>query len=286
VKKILFLFAISMFIFENTQAQQAWTKPKGKFFTQVGLTIDNYDGIIPDGGGKTLVLNRKIQKNTIDAYLEYGISDKLTITGVVPFITINSKNALANGLPDGSLNAFSNIQLATTYRFYRKKGLVVSGKVNIATPTASFDESKGLRTGDAAMALEPSLLFGYGHSKFFTSAEIGFGFRSNNYSSQSLLNAQIGKSFGKKQKMMIILNTVNRVSNKDGAFKDQNNQYTALFLNNMSFTIIGLKTGYKVTPKMTLWVNIRSSAPWGTPENIGEPTNPLPAFTFSFSYQN
>jgi hypothetical protein len=286
MKKIIFVLSIFSFLIQNTNAQQAWTKPKGKFFAQIGLTPDNYDGIIPDGGGKTLLLNRKMQKTTIDAYLEYGITDKLTLTGVVPFLAIKSKNALPTGLPDGTLNAFSNIQLAATYNFYQKNGLVVSGKMNIAAPTASFDETKGLRSGDAATALEPSLLLGYGHSKFFTSAEIGYGYRTNNYSGQTLLNAQIGKSFGKKKKLMLILNTVNRVSNKNGSYKDKNNQYTALFLNNFSFTVIGLKAGYKVAPKMTLWVNARSTAPWGAPENIGEPTNPLPAFTFSLSYQN
>jgi hypothetical protein len=86
--------------------------------------------------------------------------------------------------------------------------------------------------------------------------------------------------------LMLIFNTVNRRSNKNGSYEDKNNKQTALFMNNFSFSVIGLKAGYKVTPKITLWVNVRSTAPWGAPENIGEPTNPLPAFTFSLSYQN
>ena len=134
------------------------------------------------------------------------------------------------------------------------------------------------------MAIEPSLLVGYGHSKFFASAEIGYGYRTNKYSSQSLINAQIGKLFGKKQKFIAIFNTVNRVSSKNGSYQDTNNKYTGFFLNNLSYNVIGLKFGYKITPKLMIWTNIRSTSPGGVPQNIGEPSEPLPAYSISISY--
>jgi hypothetical protein len=220
MKKILFFLALGL-LSQNAISQQAWTRSKGSFYTQIGFTPDNYDGFIPNNGGKTLVINRKVQKHTADAYIEYGITNKLMVTSSIPFILAKSKwtnVAQLAEIPDGSLNGFSNIEVGLTYNLLNKNGFVLSGKLNTALPTATIKETVGLRTGNDAMSFEPSLLVGYGHSKFFASADIGFGFRSNNYSNQSLLNAQIGKFFGKKKRLLLILNAVNRVSQKNGSY--------------------------------------------------------------------
>jgi Putative MetA-pathway of phenol degradation len=286
--KKLILFILIAFFSKQLSAQQAWTRAKGSYFAQIGWTPDNYDGIIPNGGGKVVLANRDFSKTTLDAYLEYGITDKLMVTSSVPFVigkSTKTSGVAPVGLLDGSINGFSNIEVGLTYNFIKSNGFVLSGKINTALPTASVEESTGLRTGNSALAIEPSLLVGYGHSKFFASADIGFGYRTNNYSSQTLLNAQIGKVFGKKQKLILILNSVNRVSRKNGSLKDTNNQYTGFFLNNLSYVVIGLKAGYKITPNLMIWGNARSTSPGGVPENIGEPSNPLPAFSLSISYQ-
>jgi hypothetical protein len=288
MKKILFFLALG-FLSQNAISQQAWTRNKGSYYAQIGFTPDNYDGFIPNNGGKTLEINRKVQKHTADAYIEYGITNKLMVTSSIPFILAKSKwtnvTKLAE-IPDGSLNGFSNIEVGLTYNLLNKNGFVLSGKLNTALPTATIKETVGLRTGNDAMSFEPSLLAGYGHSKFFASADIGFGFRSNNYSNQSLVNAQIGKFFGKKKRLLLILNAVNRVSQKNGSYQDGNNKYTAFFLNDLTYLVIGLKAGYKITQNLTIWGNARSTSPWTSPppQNIGEPLNPLPAFSFSISY--
>ncbi|MFM2268408.1 MAG: hypothetical protein RL757_1849 [Bacteroidota bacterium] len=232
MKKIVFLVIIGFFA-EQLSAQQAWTRAKGSYYAQIGWTPDNYDGIIPNGGGKVVLANRDFSKTTLDAYLEYGITEKLMVTSSIPFVlgkSTKTSGIAPIGLSDGSLNGFSNIEIGLTYNFLKNKGLVVSGKINSALPTATFAESTGLRTGNDALAIEPSLLVGYGHSKFFASAEIGYGYRTNNYSSQNLINAQIGKVFGKNKRLTLIFNAVNRISNKNGSYKDTNNQYTGFFL--------------------------------------------------------
>jgi hypothetical protein len=286
MKKIVFLVIIGFFA-EQLSAQQAWTRAKGSYYAQIGWTPDNYDGIIPNGGGKVVLANRDFSKTTLDAYLEYGITEKLMVTSSIPFVlgkSTKTSGIAPIGLSDGSLNGFSNIEIGLTYNFLKNKGLVVSGKINSALPTATFAESTGLRTGNDALAIEPSLLVGYGHSKFFASAEIGYGYRTNNYSSQNLINAQIGKVFGKNKRLTLIFNAVNRISNKNGSYKDTNNQYTGFFLNDLTYVVIGLKAGYKIASNWTIWGNARSTSPGGTPQNIGEPSNPLPAFSLSISY--
>jgi hypothetical protein len=284
------LLALICFFSKQALAQQAWTRAKGSYYAQIGFTPDNYDGFIPNNGGKTLDINRKVQKHTADAYIEYGITDKLMVTSSIPFIIAKSKwtsTAKPAEIPDGALNGFSNIEVGLTYNLLSKNGFVLSGKLNTALPTVRLKETVGLRTGNDALSLEPSLLVGFGHAKFFASADIGYGYRTNNYSGQTLVNAQIGKFFGKNKRLLLILNAVNRVSQKNGSYKDGNNKYTAFFLNDLTYLVIGLKAGYKITPNLTLWGNARSTSPWASPppQNIGEPLNPLPAFSFSISYQ-
>jgi hypothetical protein len=289
MKKLVFFLFVSLQITQSAQAQQAWTSPKGKFYSQLGFTYLVYDGL-NKAYDEIIPLNRKITHNALQGYIQYGITDKLMVTGVVP-LTFTSSSLTSGtqptGLKDGSLNGLGNIQTALTYRFYEKNGIVFSGKLNAILPTAQKDDATGLRTGDDAFGVSPSLLAGYGHSKFFTSAELGGVFRNNNYSNQTFAYFQIGKFMGKKQKFLIILHSALRFSNKNGSYDDGNTKYTATYLNDLRYIAYGLKLGYKVTPKIMVWSDIRFWA--NSTEKIGGRTDALglfPGLTFSVSYQN
>jgi hypothetical protein len=291
MKKLVFLLLISLQFTQSVQAQQAWTSPKGKFYTQLGFTYLVYDGIAVANQFDPATLNRRVVHNSLQGYLQYGITDKLMLTAVAPFsFTKSAKNADATqpkGLSDGSLNGLSNLQAGLTYKFYEKDGIVVSGKVNTVLPTASKDTATGLRTGDDGFGIGPSLLAGYGHKKFFTSAEFGYLYRNNNYSGQVVGGVQIGKFLGKNKKWLGIFHADLRLSAENGSFKDGNSKYTATYLNNLSYIAYGAKFGYKATPKIMLWTDIRF---WSTNvADIGARTDALglfPGLSFSVSYQN
>jgi hypothetical protein len=85
MKKTILLILIGFFS-KQLSAQQAWTRAKGSYYAQIGWTPDEYDGIIPNGGGKVVLSNRDFSKTTLDAYVEYGITDKLMVTSSVPFV--------------------------------------------------------------------------------------------------------------------------------------------------------------------------------------------------------
>jgi hypothetical protein len=289
MKKLSFLILVSVLFAQITQAQQAWTSPKGKFYSQLGYTYLVYDGI-NKSDDEIVPLNRTVTHNALQGYIQYGITDKLMVTGIVPLTFTNStltSGTQPAGLKDGSLNGLGNIQAALTYRFYEKDGIVVSGKLNGILPTAQKDVATGLRTGDDALGISPSLLAGYGHSKFFTSLEIGGVWRNNNYSNQTFGYFQIGKFMGKKQKFLMILHSALRFSNKNGTYDDGNTKFTATYLNDLRYIAYGLKLGYKVTPKIMVWSDIRFWA--SSTEKIGGRTDALglfPGLTFSVSYQN
>jgi hypothetical protein len=284
------LLTISFLCSNLIVAQQAWTSPKGKFYSQVGFTYLVYDGYAIANQFDAEPLNRRIVHNSLQGYLQYGITDKLMLTAVAPFSITSSekiKDPQPAGLTDGKLNAFSNLQAGLTYKFYEKNGIVASGKINTILPTATKDLTTGLRSGDDSFGVGPSLLAGYGHSKFFTSAEIGYVYRTNDYSGQSIVNFQIGKFLGKKKKWLGILHADLRQSAKNGKYNDGNTKYTATYLNNLSYIAYGMKYGYKITPKMMFWTDIRF---WSSNvADIGARTNDLglfPGLSFSLSYQN
>jgi hypothetical protein len=289
MKKFILLFLISLQLTQWVQAQQAWTSPKGKFYSQLGFTYLVYDGY-NKAYDEIIPLNRKITHHALQGYVQYGITNKLMVTSILPVTFTDSRltsGTQPTGLSDGSLNGLGNIQTALTYCVYQKNGTVISGKLNAILPTAQKDAATGLRTGDDALGISPSLLAGYGHSKFFTSVELGSVWRNNNYSNQTFAYLQIGKFMGKNKKLLMILHSSLRFSNKNGDYDDGNTKYTATYLNDLRYIAYGLKLGYKVTPKMMVWSDLRFWA--NSTEKIGGRTDALglfPGLTFSVSYQN
>jgi hypothetical protein len=278
-----FLFLLNL----NTFAQQAWTSPKGKYYSQIGFTYLPYDGFV--GKNNAIVpLDRNILHNSIQGYFQYGITNKFMGTLVLPITFTNSslkENTLKTGPPNGKLNGLSNVQIGLTYKLYEKGGFVVSSKLNTSLASARKDTTTGLRTGDDAYAIGPSLLVGLGLKKFFTSFEIGNLYRSNNYSSQIIGGFQIGKFIGKNKRLLSIFHTDLRYSQFNGKYNDGNTKYTITYLNDLNYTSFGLKFGYKINKKLMAWSDLRF-APFAS-DNVGARTkNPLPGMSFSISYTN
>ncbi len=269
---------------QNSFAQQAWTKEKGKFYAQIGASFLSYDQLL---NGKAnpkdyTPLNAKFTDMTIQTYGEYGLTNRITLSGQVPLKLLSSSDVkLPNTIKEGSLSALSNIQAAVTANFYNKNGIVVSGKANIGLPTAKFDAPTGLRSGFDAWSVEPSVLMGFGHAKFFASGELGYVLRTNNYSNRIHFAAQIGKFFGKKKKMMGIFNLELMKSGDNGTYNDATSLQTGLYLDKQSYFSPTLKFGYKTNDKITLWLSAGGGLAPIT-KNIAA----SPGLSFSISYQN
>jgi hypothetical protein len=289
MKKFVFALLFICSFAPLAEAQQAWTSPRGKFYSQIGFTHLIYDGYT-EAYDEIVSLNRKITNHSLQGYIQYGLLDKLMVTAIVP-VSITASNLTSGvqpiGLSDGKLNQLSNVQTALTYKFYEKKGVVASGKLNFILPTASSNAQTGLRTGDDALGASPSFLVGYGHTKFFTSAELGYVYRTNDYSSQTIANFQIGKPLGKNRKWMGIFHSELRFSGKNGTYNDGNTKYTATYLNDLRYIAYGAKFSYKATSNIMLWSDIRF---WSnSTELIGARTDELglfPGLSFAVSYSN
>lgn len=284
MNKLIFTISIALLSIYVANAQQVWTQEKGKYFAQIGFDYHTGDGIFD--GTRVVNLSRKFVDHTIQGYLEYGISNKLTGTFILPYhIGKTTKtNENADYLTDGSQNTLSNIQLGLTYNFYKKNGYIYSVKANTMLPTAKYDDKSGIRSGIDAFSFEPTILGGYSNSKFFTSYSLGLAARTNNYSSLTLVGFQIGKSFGSEKRTILIFNIDGRISTKDGKYDDKNSKLTGYFLNDLTFVAAGLKGGYNLNSNLTAWVSARAG--FIAKNVIAADENPLPGLTFSLSYKN
>jgi hypothetical protein len=262
-------------------AQQAWTKEKGKFYAQIGISSLRYSELM-NGSEEPLPLSRNITDRTLQGYVEYGLTNRFTVSVQLPFkiSEVSDLKALTVGSA-GSFSGVGNIQTALTANLYRKNGLVLSAKGALELPTARFDLKTGLRTGFNATTVSPSLLVGYGHTKFFTSADIGLSFRNNNYSNRTFGSAQIGKFWGKKQRFLSILGFEYMKSDDTGKHDDASSIYTGMYLDRQSYFAYHLKLAYKITPQMKLWLATGSGV-----GAVNQFVGRVPSYTLSISFQN
>lgn len=254
-------------------SQQAWTQKKGEGYFQISSSFTGYDQVF-DNNSENQPIPWSISQTIVSAYGEYGLSDRLMATLVVPFhlTSTGDSNLSFPGIATdgGEISAMGNIDAALTYKLIDKNSFVFSSKLNIGLPTASFDDNTGLRTGYDGMSITPSILLGRGTSKYFTSAEAGARIISNGYSPQFIFNAQLGKKFLKSEKLLLILGMnilapLGEASVIDNFELDGNASYTGLYLNEQSYYAWNVKVGYYFTKKISSWVSLGG----GTAKNVG-----------------
>jgi hypothetical protein len=154
MQKFIVLSVFIAFFFQISTAQQAWTSPQGKFYSQIGFTQLKYDGYAIAKQFDAEPLGREITNHSLQGYIQYGISNKLMATGILPFTIAKSTTVQTPqpvGLADGSLNALSNVQAALTFmkktgsycrakpmRFYQRQKWMPPQACEVATMPWAF----------------------------------------------------------------------------------------------------------------------------------------------------
>lgn len=265
----------------NSNAQQAWTHAQGEGYFQIGFSYLEFSSKFGDDFNEETI-PRPITEFILQSYGEYGITDKLTTTIVVPYHLISSDDLNASwielqGNPPlppptakGDLNALGNINAALTYNFYKKDNIVVSAKTALGFNTSDQKNATGLSSGFNANSITPTLLAGIGTNKFFASAETGVKFLSDDYLSKFIFNAQIGKEFLKSKNLLLILGfntyySLGTASDIENLALDKNATFTGLYLNDQSYTTVNLKLGYKLGDNFVTWLSVGG----GPAKNVG-----------------
>ncbi|MGB1205375.1 MAG: hypothetical protein ACPG5B_07010 [Chitinophagales bacterium] len=266
LSNILILFLLSILFLPLTlQAGNPWTQAKGAGFSQLSFNYIRSDQLFHKDLG-TLQLNRFVTDATLQTYLEYGITDKLTVLGVLPFKFTSTSDAISENtdfnelLSAGSFNQLGNISIAAKYGLITNKSIVAATQVRLDLPSKAFDANTGLRTGYNAVGVSPSLSVGYGTNHFFASAEIGLTFRTNKYSSAFFGNAEFGYNHKNRTYIILVVDATRSFFNENRDNLDGNALQTGLFVNNQHYFVFGLKLLHNVTENLGFGVSAYGAA--------------------------
>lgn len=274
--------------FFTANAGGPWTKSKGSGYAQIGVSYIGYSTLF-DGNGDIINLRRPVIDLSVQGYLEYGFTDRLTGIAIVPFKFVktgdevlesdyfNDTQMFSDSLLDaGSLFGPGNIKLGLRYNFIKKKYLL-SGELNAEYGYVSYDCATALRTGYDAWAIEPQLSFGRGWSKFYFFVESSFRYRTNNHSNEVTGAVEAGYKF--KTKTWLALRSGMRMSLMDGSFDNNNNRllHTGLTPNDQQYVGYGLKAAQEIGDHFALNLGLYFG--------MGKWVAAAPSMNFGISYK-
>jgi len=218
-------------------AQSPWTREKGKSYVQLGFTSLNYDSYQFDGN--KINFPGKISDITIQAYAEYGITDKLELLAVIPYKSVSVENTLG---ASESISGLGNVSLGLKYKWYDKTWKISSGIVYNAK-SIKIDADKDLSTGFNAATILPYFTVGSSKNKWYYFGNLGYGYMNNDYSDYLKATFEIGYEVIKSGHLIFVLDTRNPVAKED-AFLNDRAQWPS-YLDQQTYNAIGLKANYE-----------------------------------------
>ena len=218
IKKISILL-FSCLILSNAFAGGGWPQPKGKGYFKFSQNfIQSPYFYNPDG---EIIDITKISLYTTSIYGEYGITDRLTGIFYFPFFvrsTLSEVQYNQSGKiePGDSFNAIGDTDISFKYALIVDKPIVVSATILFGLPLGktSGGTSKILQTGDGEFnqMIKIDASHSFYPKPFYVSAYAGFNNRTQGYSDEVRLGAEIGFTF-KKFIPVLKLNTVQSLFN-------------------------------------------------------------------------
>jgi len=251
--RYLFLVLIIFSISSNGFTQSAWTQPKGDTYLQLSFSmIANYNVLFRDSENSGINLPRSVTDNTLQAYSEYGLSDRLTLVAVLPLKLLSTGEASvatpANA--SGNLTALGNSTIGARYLLYNK-ALNISTQLNIDLRTSSANAATGLVSGFQAWSVSPSLNIGKGWKNYFVQTSASLMLQSHQHSHYYRVYAETGYKFFDRIWLMAFIDLFQSFEN--GNVSPQNNQIlTGLYLNNQQFFANGVKIVGEITSQFGL----------------------------------
>ena len=242
-------FSVLMLAAYSSQAGGPWVlaKKKGFFQIQATIPIGSYSRLFHrDGIASDIHLHRGVTDTHLQAYLEYGLTNKLTIVTTLPFKYVETSSDLNSGgnsdfneaLNAGSLSGIGNASFALKHQVINKKWVgSVSAKYEFNSARTNLN--KGLATGYQANALSSFVHLGKsfkGDAYFFT--EMGGTIRENDYSDEWQVSTEVGK---KVKTLWTAFVLDYKRSLRNGNKIDPSLDQTGLYTNNQEYFAFGFK---------------------------------------------
>jgi len=246
--KKLFLLAILVSVFSSVMAGGGWTYVKGKGFVKLSQNAIYSDQLFnPDG---EIIDITTIGYYATAVYGEYGLTDELTAIAYVPFFTRNTLNKTrfrfsGMEIPGDELNSVGDIDLSLQYGFYKSDTWVASVRVLFGLPTGevSGGETGILQSGDG----EFNQMIRFDLSRpisqnAWVSVYAGLNNRTNDFSDEYRLGAEVGSRFGDHFLAIAKVDVVQSFFNGDA----DSSQGGTIFSNNTEFISPSLELAYEM----------------------------------------
>jgi protein XagA len=235
---------------------QAWTKAQGSGFYKLDFSrigaMDVYNT------KSEVIPFRSITNSITSFYGEYGVSNKFTLIGYIPFLINNQLGELKSTAgvilsPSTAETNFGDIDLGFRYQLYNKNGISLSANLLLGLPTGNSTQKDGLLTGDGEFNQILKLAIGTGKTRWWTQADVGFNNRTKGFSDEFRYDFEFGYKFFNDRLLTIL--KLNGIESLDNGTAKEN--IVGVFSNNVEFAGVGPEVLYYVNDKKNIGVSLR-----------------------------
>ena len=188
MKKLLILF-----ILIGATAYGQWPQGKGHAYIKLGSWNQQSTSVYDIDG-----VSRDIRERSYfipGVYARYGVTDKFTITGYLPYVETTDGLGLERNLG----RSVGDATIAFEHLIASAKGQVFSGSITLGLPIGDAS-NPNVGTGDGELDVTARLLAGGGYKlfnhKFYAKANVGYTKRSKGYIDQIRSGLETGTTFG------------------------------------------------------------------------------------------
>jgi len=170
-------FLMTMIIAAGSCYAGAWTASKGNMYHK--MTFNEYEAdeaFSRSGGKQNFPGNGIFSETNVNYYLEYGITDDLTILGSVSYKWLESETTIMTSRANG----FSDVDLGLKYRLLSGDFGIISVQGLVKIPEL-YDDDEDVALGNNQYDTELRLLYGrslYPYIPGYFNIEAGYRFRA------------------------------------------------------------------------------------------------------------
>lgn len=240
MKKYILLIFISLFYIQ-LEAGGPWASENKSLYAQIGYSFIPQTNRLFFRGRDLYLLNRKVSDQTIQAYVEYGLSNKITLISGIPFKMVATGSVMDTIyihplLQQSQLNAFGNVDLELKYALPTSKWkTAIALKTSI--PTGKFNDN-GLRTGYNTFAVAPTFYIGGSGNKAYYFSRLSYNIRFQLHDEAQIQLEYVRKLWNKSYLIFhfdLLLSTINK--NEIPLFPEQ----TGLYSDGQEYSSLNIK---------------------------------------------
>jgi hypothetical protein len=199
-----------------SQPLAAWTQPQGTAFLKFDNRMSRGDDFHEIDSNSVQIPT--LTDYTASLYAEYGLRDRLTVLGYVPFkrITLNRQVGRPSGFVyfvGDSVTGLGDAQIGLRYQLLS----LGATRASLEAPLGDDTQSNGLLTGDGEVNQSVHLLLG--HSLYpvpaYAGISVGFNNRVDGYSDELHFAAEVGYSIGSRWQVGLQVRALESLKNGD-----------------------------------------------------------------------